>query len=212
MKKILISMNLALFLFFIVDCKKDESDDTALMAGLIALAGGNCFTLPQQVVVKDGNSAQTTTYNCAAVGKVYTCVPVGGGNSVVRTYSSATAGKLGVVDPPPFSNLHVQRGLTSRVEGGTTNTFTYNSSNQLTAVASPAVVTYSNYDANGFPKSNSSGQTLTYTYAAGAKIPSTSADGAFTYTYDSKGWGTKIDFGFGNPSTAENTGSVSICE
>ncbi|AOP34751.1 hypothetical protein A0128_13370 [Leptospira tipperaryensis] len=212
MKKILISMNLALFLFFINACKKDKSDDTTLLAGLVALASGNCFNLPQQVIIKDGNSAQTSTYNCAVVGKVYSCVPVGGGNTVVRTYSSSTAGKLGVVDPPPYSNLHAQRGLTSRVEGGTTNTFTYNSSKQLTAVASPAVVTYSNYDANGFPKTNSSAQNLVYTYAAGATIPTTSADGAFTYTYDSKGWGTKVDFGFGNPTTAENIGSVSICE
>ncbi len=205
-------MSLALFLFVTGACKKDKSDDTGLLTGLIVLAGGNCFSLPQQVIVKDGNGAQTTTYNCTVAGKVYTCSPVGGGNSVIRTYSSSSAGKLGVVDPPPLSNLHAQRGLTSRVEGGTTNTFTYNSSNQLTAVASPAIVTYSNYDANGFPKSNSSGQNLVYTYAAGATIPTTSADGAFTYTYDSKGWGTKVDFGFGNPTTAENIGSVSICE
>ncbi|MBM9576418.1 hypothetical protein JWG45_04540 [Leptospira sp. 201903070] len=211
MKKILISMSLALFLLFISDCKKEESDDTALLTGLIALAGGNCFSLPQQVIVKDGNGAQTTTYNCAVVGKVYTCVPVGGGNTVVRTYSSAVAAKLGVVDPPPFSNQHVQRGLLSRVEGATTNTFTYNSSHQLTSVTAPTV-TYSNYDANGFPKSNSSGQNLVYTFSAGSSIPATSADGANTYTYDSKGWATKVDFGFGNPTTAENIGTVTICD
>ncbi|MBM9500779.1 hypothetical protein JWG44_11025 [Leptospira sp. 201903071] len=211
MKKKLISMSLALFLLFINDCKKEESDDTALFAGLAALTSGNCFNLPQQVVVKDGNGAQTSTYNCAVVGKVYTCVPVGGGNTVIRTYSSAAAARLGVVDPPPFSNQHAQRGLTSRVEGATTNTFTYNSSNQLTSVT-PPTVTYSNYDTNGFPQSNSAAQNLVYTYSSGGTIPATSAAGTNIYTYDSKGWATKVDFGFGNPTTVENSGNLSICE
>ncbi|TGM07173.1 hypothetical protein EHQ76_05080 [Leptospira barantonii] len=211
MKKSIVSLCLAVVFLLSVDCKKNESDDnTSLVAALVALANGNCFNVPQKVAVKDGNSSAVTTYTCTVVGKVYTCVP-GTGNTVVRTYSSAAAAKLGVVDPPPFSNQHVQRGLTGRVEGSTTNAFTYNSSNQLTAVASPTV-TYSNYDTYGFPKTNSAGQTITNTYASGATKPTTSSDGAMTYTYDSNGWATKIDFGFGQPTTAENTGSLAICD
>ncbi|MBW0431997.1 hypothetical protein HGB47_00030 [Leptospira yasudae] len=211
MKKLIVSLNLAVFLFLTADCKKTESDDnTSLVAALVALANGNCFNVPQRVVIKDGNSAATTTFTCAVAGKVYTCVP-NTGNTVVRTYSTAVAAKLGVVDPPSFSNQHVQRGLVNRVEGATTNTFTYNSSNQLTAVA-PPTVTYSNYDSYGFPKTTSGGQTITNTYAAGASKPTTSSDGAMTYTYDSNGWATKIDFGFGQPTTAENTGSLAICD
>ncbi|TGL70184.1 hypothetical protein [Leptospira kmetyi] len=211
MKKLIVSLNLAAVLLVSADCKKNESDDnTSLAAALVALANGNCFNVPQKIAVKDGNSSAVTTYTCAVAGKIYTCVP-NTGNTVVRTYSTAVAAKLGVVDPPPFSNQHVQRGLVSRVEGATTNTFAYNSSNQLTAVASPTV-TYSNYDTLGFPKTTSGGQTITNTYAAGATKPTTSSDGAMTYTYDSNGWATKIDFGFGQPTTAENTGSLSICD
>lgn len=212
MKKLIASLNLAALLFLSATCKKKESDDnTSLVAALVALANGNCLNVPQKVVVKDGNAATTTTFNCVVTGKIYTCVPTTG-NTVIRTYSTAAAAKLGVVDPPPFSNQHVQRGLVSRVEGATTNTFTYNSSNQLTAVASPTV-TYSNYDTYGFPKSNSAGQTITNTFAAGATKPTSSTDGAgMTYTYDSNGWATKVDFGFGQPTTAENTGSLAICD
>ncbi|EMY78085.1 hypothetical protein LEP1GSC060_1742 [Leptospira weilii serovar Ranarum str. ICFT] len=167
----------------------------------------SCFNLPQKVEVTAGGP--TVTYNCSVSGKVYTCVPSDGGNSIVRTYASAAGAKLGVIDPPGTGNAHAQRGLASS-DGGAT-TYTYDSSNQLVSVASPAVTTYSNYDTNGFPQSNSAGRNITYTYTAGSKIPTTSADGAFTYTYDSKGWGTKMS-GFGMDTIAVNSGSLEICD
>ncbi|PJZ44119.1 hypothetical protein [Leptospira brenneri] len=210
MKKIKIISGLFWIVFAFNNCETDKKDNNMLLAGLVIAATSNCFSVPSQVVVSDGNSSTVKTFNCTVSGNVYTCVPADGGNSVVRTYTSQAAAKLSVVDPPSFSNQHVQRGLAKRVEGTTETTFTYNSSNQLQSV-SPST-TYSNYDDKGFPKSNSAGGTITYTYEGSRTIPTTVNDGVFTYTYDSRGWVTKVDMGFGSPTTVANHGSLGICQ
>ncbi|WP_232227771.1 hypothetical protein [Leptospira wolbachii] len=202
---------LVLLVVFFQNCEAEKKDNNALVAGLAIASLSNCFSVPAQAIVKDGNAATTVTYNCSVSGKVYTCAPTDGGNKVVRTYTSATAAKLSVVDPPSFSNQHVQRGLEKRVEGATETAFVYNASNQLQSVSSPAA-TYSNYDEKGFPKSNSTGSTITYTYEGSRTIPTTVSDAANTYTYDNRGWATKVSFGFGNPTTIEYTGSLGICQ
>ncbi|TGM01529.1 hypothetical protein [Leptospira jelokensis] len=211
MKTVKFTIYLMLVTLSFQNCNSEEKNDQTLLAGLVLASLSNCFSVPEQAVVKDGNSATTTTYNCSVSGKVYTCVPKDGGNTVTRTYVSAELAKLSIVDPPSFSNQHVQRGLQKRVEGTTETNFVYNASNQLQSVSSPAA-TYSNYDANGFPKSNSIGNTITYTYESGRTIPKTVADGANTYTYDNRGWATQVSFGFGNPTTIEYSGSLGICQ
>ncbi|MCG6143418.1 hypothetical protein [Leptospira bandrabouensis] len=202
---------LVMLVIFVQNCEADKKNNDTLIAGLAIASLSNCFSVPAQAIVKDGNAATTVTYNCTVSGKVYTCEPTGGGNKVVRTYSSATAAKLGVVDPPSLSNQHVQRGLEKRTEGATETNFVYNASNQLQSVSSPTV-TYSNYDDRGFPRSNSSGSTITYTYEGSRTIPTTVSDAANTYTYDNRGWATKVSFGFGNPTTVEYSGSLGICQ
>ncbi len=212
MKKIKLLLSIVLAVVTLQNCGSDKKDNNLLLAGLALAASSNCFSVPAQAAVADGNSSSVKTFNCTVTGRIYTCTATTGGNPVIRTYSSIDGAKLSVVDPPSFSNQHVQRGLGKRVEGTTENTFVYNASNQLVSVASTSNVTYSNYDVNGFPKNNSSGGTITYTYSASGKIPVTVNDGIFTYTYDSRGWATKVDMGFGNPTTVTYSGTLEICQ
>lgn len=208
MKKLKILSYLFLIVLGFSNCEIEKKNNNVLLAGLAIAAGSNCFSVPSQSVVTDG--ATVKTFNCSVSGKVYTCVPTDASNTIIRTYTSSTAAKLSVVDPPSYSNQHVQRGLAKRVEGATETTFVYNASHQLQTVSPSAV--YSNLDEKGFPKTNSYGVTITYTYEGSRTIPTTVDDVMFKYTYDNNGWATKVSLGGGTPSTVVNTGSLGICE
>jgi|GEM_PF-5924624 len=213
----LLIITATLLLFVSANCKKDEKDDsTGIAALLLAASSGNsssnCVNLPSKWTGTGGFNAGI--YNCTVSGKVYTCIP-NSGSTVVVTYSSGTAGALGPVDFPGLTNQYAARGVTSKLIGTSSSTFTYNSSNQQTAhdVGSGAI-TVSNYDSNGFPKSASNGTSITYTYTSGGKIPNVVTFTGNEYTYDSKGIQTKYVFdptGTNAITTIATEGSLSIC-